>query len=60
MQHDNNGGMQRWREKQRTLPVVLKIEKIGQFIQETRQLEKLKKSCKPSAISLSSSSMKGF
>ena len=55
--HDR--GMPRWREKHRTLPVALKIERIGQFIQETRQLEKLKKSCKPSATSLSSSSLKG-
>jgi len=58
MQHDNNRGMQRWREKQRALPVALKIERIGQFIRETRQLEKLKQSCKTSAISLSSSSVK--
>jgi hypothetical protein len=59
MDNIQNRGMPRWREKQRALPVALKIEKIGQFIQETRQLEKFKKSCKLSATSLSSSSAKG-
>jgi hypothetical protein len=54
-----NRGIPRWREKQRALPVALKIERIGQFIQETRQLEKLKKSCKPFATSSNSSSSKG-
>ena len=60
MQKIDDRGMPRWREKERALPVALKIERIGQFIQETRQLEKLKKSCKPSATSLSSSSVKGL
>jgi hypothetical protein len=48
-------GMPRWREKQRSLPPALKLQMIGQFIQETRQLEKLKHSCKPSVIPLSNS-----
>jgi hypothetical protein len=51
-------GMDRWREKQRALPVGEKIELIGRFIQETRQLEVLKKPCKPSAMSSNSSSKK--
>lgn len=51
-------GMPRWREKQRSLPVGEKVELIGKFIQETRQLELLKKSCKPSAMSSNSSSAK--
>jgi hypothetical protein len=51
-------GMPLWREKQRTLPYALKIQLIGQFIQETRQLEKLKKSCKPSVIPSSNFSKK--
>jgi hypothetical protein len=59
MNGNQNRGMPRWREKQRDLPVALKMERIGQFIQETRQLEKLKKSCKPSATSLSSSFVSG-
>jgi hypothetical protein len=58
MEELQNRGMPHWREKQRALPVALKIERIGQFIQETRQFEKLKKSCKSSATSLSSSSGK--
>jgi len=51
-------GMPLWREKQRTLPYALKIHMIGQFIQETRQLERLKKSCKLSAIPSSNFSKK--
>lgn len=44
-------GMPRWRQRQRSLPVAEKIELIGKFILETRQLERIKKSCKPFAIS---------
>jgi hypothetical protein len=51
----HNRGMPRWREKQRTLSPALKLQMIGQFIQETRQLELFKKSCKPSVIPLSNS-----
>ena len=48
-------GMPAWRETQRNLPVGQKIELIGRFIQETRQLEAIKKSCKPS-VTLSNNS----
>jgi hypothetical protein len=41
-------GMPKWRERQRSLPVGQKIELIGRFILETRQLERLKRSCKQS------------
>lgn len=51
-------GMARWRAKQRSLPIGEKIELLGKFIQETRQLEVLKKSCKPSAMFSNSSSKK--
>ncbi len=51
-------GMPRWRERQRELPVGEKLELIGKFIQETRQLEILKKSCKPSVMSWNNSSGK--
>ncbi len=51
-------GMPNWREKQRSLPIGEKIELIGRFIQETRQLELLKRSCKPSATSWNNSSGK--
>ena len=44
-------GMPRWRERQRSLPIAEKIELIGKFILETRQLERVKKSCKPFAMS---------
>ncbi len=54
----NNRGMPNWRNKQRLLPIGEKIELIGRFIQETRQLELVKKSCKPSAMSWSKSSKK--
>ena len=47
--------MPNWRDKQRSLPVGEKIELIGKFIQETRQLELVKKSCKPSAMSWNNS-----
>ncbi len=43
--------MPNWRQKQRSLPSGEKIELIGNFIQETRQLALVKKSCKPSAMS---------
>jgi hypothetical protein len=36
-------GMPLWREKQRALPVAQKIEMLGRLIQETRQLEIIKK-----------------
>ena len=51
-------GLTQWRDKQRTLPVAQKIELIGRFIQETRQLELVKKSCKLSATSSNNSSAK--
>ncbi|MGL4401570.1 MAG: hypothetical protein ACRCXD_17040 [Luteolibacter sp.] len=44
-------GMPRWREKQRSLPIQEKVALIGQLILETRQLESLKKACKPSVTS---------
>ena len=40
---DSNRGMPRWREKQRRLPIGEKISMIGQLIQETRQMEVIKK-----------------
>jgi hypothetical protein len=43
-------GMPRWRERQRSLPVAQKVELIGKFILETRQLERVKRSCKRSAM----------
>jgi hypothetical protein len=52
-------GMPLWREKQRTLPVGQKIEMLGRLIQETRQLEIIKKSCKTSAMSFGASSLVG-
>jgi hypothetical protein len=52
----NHRGMPNWRDKQRSLPIGEKIELIGRFIQETRQLELIKKSCKPSAMSWNNSS----
>jgi hypothetical protein len=54
----NIRGMPNWRKKQRSLPTGEKIELIGRFIQETRQLELIKKSCKQSAMSWSNSSKK--
>ncbi|MEI6673878.1 MAG: hypothetical protein WCO57_01740 [Verrucomicrobiota bacterium] len=48
----------KWRDKQRLLPMSEKVELIGRFIQETRQLELVKKSCKLFAMSWSNSSMK--
>jgi hypothetical protein len=50
-------GMPRWRERQRTLPAAEKIALIGKLILETRALERIKKSCKPSVMSSSSSSL---
>jgi hypothetical protein len=51
-------GMPNWRRKMRTLPIGEKVELIGRFILETRQLEQVKKSCKPSATSWNNSSAK--
>jgi hypothetical protein len=50
-----NRGMPRWREKQRSLPIGEKVALLGQVILETRKLEAIKKACKPSATSSSSS-----
>lgn len=44
-------GMPKWRERQRSLPTGEKLELIGRFILETRQLERLKRSCKQSVMS---------
>jgi hypothetical protein len=49
-------GMPRWRQRQRDLPIADKIELLGRFIQQTRQFEAIKKSCKLSATSLNNSS----
>lgn len=54
----NNRGMPNWRQRMRELPIGEKIEIVGRFILETRQLEHVKKACKPSAMSLNSSSAK--
>jgi hypothetical protein len=54
----NKRGMPHWREKQRSLPIGEKVELIGRFILETRQLEQVKKSCKPSVMSLNNSPVK--
>ena len=43
--------MPRWRERQRSLPVGEKVELIGKLILQTRQFERLKASCKLSAMS---------
>jgi hypothetical protein len=51
-------GMPNWRQRMRSMPIGEKVELIGRFILETRQLEQVKKSCKPSAISWSNSSAK--
>jgi len=48
---ENNRGMPHWRARQRSLPVAEKIALLGRFIQETRQLERLKNQCKLSVIS---------
>ena len=50
--------MPKWRDKQRSRPIGEKVELIGRYIQETRQLELFKKSCKLSAMSWSNSSKK--
>ena len=50
-----NRGMPRWLEKQRTLPIGEKVALLGRVILETRELEAIKKACKPSATSSSSS-----
>ncbi len=51
-------GMPNWRAKQRNLPISEKIELLGRFIQETRNLEAIKKSCKLSATFSNNSSRK--
>ena len=43
--------MPRWRERQVKLPLGEKVELIGRMILETRELEAIKKACKPSATS---------
>ena len=48
---ENRRGMPSWRTRQRSLPVAEKIALLGRFIQETRQLERVKKQCKLSAMS---------
>jgi hypothetical protein len=48
--------MPAWRETQHNLPVGKKIKMIGRMIQETRQLEAIKKICKPSVTHSNSSS----
>jgi hypothetical protein len=53
-------GMPAWREAQRNLPVAMKVELIGRFIMETRNLEIIKKSCKPSATFSNNSSKKVY
>jgi hypothetical protein len=52
-------GMPRWRQRQRDLPVAEKVELLGRFIQETRRLEGIKKSCKPSVTSSNNCSPTG-
>jgi hypothetical protein len=44
-------GMPRWRQRQREMPVAEKIQAIGRFILETRELERIKRKCRKSAIS---------
>jgi hypothetical protein len=44
-------GMPKWREKQRNLPVEEKIALLGQTIQETLAMERIKKVWKPSVAS---------
>ena len=51
-------GMPHWRDKQRSLPMAEKVDRIGKFITETRQLEIIKKSCTRSAMSWSNYSKK--
>ncbi len=41
-------GMPKWREKQRTLSVEEKVALLGQTIQETLAMERIKKVWKPS------------
>lgn len=41
-------GMPQWRARQRSLAIREKVELIGRLIQETRQLETIKKTWKPS------------
>lgn len=51
-------GMPRWRARQRELPPAEKFRRVGQFIQETRRLEKAKRQWKESATSSNNSSRK--
>ena len=51
-------GMPRWRATQRSMPVADKIELIGRYIRETRELESIKKSCRKSVKSWNASSTK--
>lgn len=44
-------GMPGWLAKQRSLPVAEKLELIGRFIKETRELERIKQQCKQSVTS---------
>jgi len=48
---ENRRGMPSWRTRQRSLPVAEKIALLGRFIQETRQLERVKNQWKLSAMS---------
>lgn len=54
----NARGMPNWRRRVRELPIGEKIELIGKFIHETRELERIKHACRPSATSSNSSSGK--
>ena len=53
-------GMPNWRVSQRNLSISKKIELIGRFILETRNLEIIKKSCKLSATFSNNSSKKVY
>lgn len=44
-------GMPEWRAKQRSLPALEKLQLIGRFIRETRELERIKQQCKKSVMS---------
>ncbi len=52
--------MPKWRVNQRNLSISKKIELIGRFILETRNLEIIKKSCKLSATFSNNSSKKTY
>lgn len=51
-------GMPLWRSKQRELSVKQKVELLGRFLRETREIERLKKIWNLSAISSNSFSKK--